>query len=263
MIYMRYWLVMVGLLACAGMVRAADISMFTVPYTRTGGAITFTEKLRNVEAAVTVSLPDVIYSTSAGSAQFRNGAWTGVTGTLAADEGIIRLLGFNPAWSALPASAVQRNGTTVTVTANGTYTVQLDQNSGRIVTTATPSRSFRYVYATNFPVASRVEIRAGSSVSQVTRTSIAGGQASSGSSALSGLGGLLGFGGSTQASAATAGTRGLDTVQEGGAQSFAAGGDGTMAVGAGGLPAISISEEELAQFIAAGGLHLPAAPVTE
>lgn len=258
---------LLGVVLMAGTVTAADISAFTAPYSRAGGAITFTEKLTpgNLQAAVSVTMPEVAYTTGAGTAQYRGGSWSGATGSLAAEQGIIRLLGFDPAWSALPNGAVKREGNTITITAGGTYTIKLDPGTGRILSTTTPQRSFHFTYATALPVASRVEVRrSGRTIGQALRSSIAGGQASS--SSMSGLGNLLGIGGNAQphSATATAGSRGLGDAGDGSeAQAFTEGGS-AEAVGAlteTGLPAITVTDEELERFLAEGGLHLPAAPV--
>lgn len=261
----RLAVVLVALLLAAGMASAADISVFTAPYAQVDGAITFTEKLTpgNVQAAVTVTMPEVAYTAGSSTAQYQNGAWTGEAGALAAEQGIIRLLGFDPAWAALPNGAVKREGNTVTVTAGGgTYTVKLD-GSGRVTATATPQRNFRYFYSTALPIASRVEIRQSDRVlGQGLRTAITGGASSSGS-ALSGLGSLLGFGGSSQSHnvSTTAGSRGLGEADGGSTAAAFTDGGAALDLTESGLPAITVSEEALEKFLAEGGLHLPAAPV--
>lgn len=262
---MKLSVALAAVLLAAGLASAADISVFTAPYANAQGSITFTEKLTpsNAQAAVTVTIPEVAYTTGEGTAQYQNGSWTGAAGTLTADQGIIRLLGFDPAWAALPGGAVKREGNTVTVTAGGgTYTVKLD-GSGRVAATATPQRSFRYFYSTALPVASRVEIRQADRVpGQALRTAITGGAPPSGSG-LSGLGSLLGFGGSSQSHSVstTAGSRGLgDTGDGSGAAAFSDGG-AALNLSESGLPAFVVSEEELQKFLTEGGLHLPASPV--
>ncbi len=263
---MKKW--MVGLVVCiclmAGAVSAADISVFTATLARAGGAVSFIEKFNNVSAAVTLQPAEVLVTAGEVSCRYRNGAWDGgaaLAQQLTEQQAVLRLLGYDPAWAALPAEAVRRDGGTVTVAAAyGSVTVKLDA-AGRILSTQTPQRKFTFTYAPNQPAANRVTVQAGGSTLQALRTQMQSGEAAASSgSVFGGFGSLLGFGSSSSSSSATAtaGARGLGTEADDASSAVAA----PEATAPAEEVATTVTPEDVDAFITEGGLHPPEEPVT-